>query len=62
MSNKLTWNKIYKDFKQRHPNLRKEVIHWCPYDYCTIQLWLKDGSKMTYNFDEHKAVFISRKE
>lgn len=59
MADKITWNKIHKDFKQRHPNLSKEVIHWQPYAYATIKLWMKDGSKIVYNYDNHRATFVN---
>ena len=53
MSNKLTWKKIYDDFRQRHPTLRKHVMHWQPYSYATIVLRMDDGCEFTYNYDEH---------
>lgn len=59
---KVTWNAIYKDFKDRHPNLWKEVTYWRPLAFATIEIWLTDGSKMKYNYDEHKAEFISISE
>ena len=62
MSKKITWLKIYNDFRKRHPNMRKEVIHWCPKDYLTIELWLKDGSRLNYYYWDHKATFIVKGE
>lgn len=55
---KITWCDIYKDFKKRHPNLKKEVAYWVPHDYATIKLKLKDGTSMLYNYDDHMAKFI----
>lgn len=60
MSKKITWNKIYQDFKQRHPDLRKKVTHWCPYDYLTIELWIDDGTRMIYDYWSHMAKFIKK--
>lgn len=60
MRNKITWEKIYKDFKLRFPHLSKEVIHWHPYEFATIKLWMKDGSRMTYNYDQRKAIFVRK--
>lgn len=57
MSNKITWDKIYKDFRRRHPNLSKDVINWRPYDYATILMQCKDGSKILYDYDTKKASF-----
>ena len=62
MKRKITWNMIYADFKRRHPNLRKEVTYWRPKAYSTIELWLKDGSRMIYDYDCHEAKFISRED
>lgn len=53
MSNKVTWNSIYSDFRQRHPNLQKHVAYWRPYDYATIILYMDDNYKFTYNYDSH---------
>lgn len=59
MNEKITWKKILADFKQRHPRLAKKVIYWCPHDYATILIHLEDGMKITYNYDDHKAVILS---
>lgn len=61
MNNKITWNKIYTDFKQRHPRLCKEVTHWCPHDYLMIELWFKDGSRATYDYWSHMVKFTDLK-
>lgn len=59
MSKKITWNVIYKDFKSRHPSLRKEVVYWRPYDYATILLYMSDGRYATYNYDRRAVRFLS---
>ena len=53
---------IYDDFRQRHPNLSKGVVSWDPYDYATIVIKCEDGSKLLYNYDEHRARFCLEKE
>ena len=58
MAVKLTWDKIYKDFRKRHPTLRKEVTYWHPYGFAKILLYLKDGRKMIYDYDPHMAKFL----
>ena len=50
MSNKVPWGKIYQDFRQRYPRLRKEVHMWEPYDYLKILIYFKDGSKLVYDY------------
>ena len=59
MPNKITWKMILKDFKNRHPNLSKSVSYWCPYDYATILIYLKDGRKLTYNYDTHEDKVLT---
>lgn len=58
MDRKITWRMIHADFKSRFPNFRKHVIHWHPYDVLTIKLYLDDGKKCIYNYDEHRVTFI----
>ena len=58
LNEKLTWKKIYADFKSRHPNLRKKVMYWCPHGYEMIQIYLDDGSKGTYNYYTKEFKFI----
>ena len=51
---KITWDKIFQDFKDKHKKFAKKVIHWQPYSYATIQIWLPDSKKILYNFDTKK--------
>ena len=55
---KITWEYIYSDFKKLYPNLSKDVVDYRPYDYATIILFLNDGVKLIYNYDEKKAYFL----
>ena len=55
---KITWKKILEDFKERHPSLAKEVCYWCPTDYATIQINLKDGMMLSYNYDDKRAIIL----
>lgn len=59
MSKKITWDAIHKDFKRHFPNLRKEVEYWCPYDYLTIKIYLKDGRVFSYNYFNKEVQFFS---
>lgn len=58
MGKKITWNKVYSDFKTRLPNWHKEVVYWCPHDYLTILIYVKDGRKATYDYLNHKLTFL----
>ena len=54
---KITWRKIYADFERRHPNLSKMSANFIPYDYAEIFIYLKDGTKLVYNFDTRRVRF-----
>lgn len=56
---KVTWEMIYKDFRSRFPNLKNEVEYWKPHSYSTIELHIKDGRRLIYNYDEKIAKIIS---
>lgn len=62
MRKKITWNMIYRDFKTRFSEMNKEVMHWCPYDFATIVLWMKDGRRALYNYDNQTVTFVSRED
>lgn len=53
--NKISWKMILTDFKNRHPKLSKQITYWCPHDYLTILIYLKDGMKLTYDYYKHEA-------
>lgn len=59
MQLKITWKMVLEDFKQRHPRLSKQITYWCPKDYLTILIYLKDGMKISYDYFYHKATIIS---
>ena len=59
MSKKILWEDIYKDFRSKFPNFRKEVLGFRPHDYLTIKLWVKGGRKATYNYATKECRFIS---
>ena len=58
MGKKITWDQIYKDFKSRYRNLRKEVIGFRPHDYLAIVLYLKSGRKVTYSYETKDCRFL----
>ena len=55
---KVTWRKIFTDFKNRHPHLSSMAVDYCSYDYATILIYFKDGLKATYNYDLKRAKFV----
>ena len=56
---KITWNKIYEDFKRRYPDFSKEAYFYEPYDYAEIKIWIKGGLRFVYNYDERTGRFIN---
>lgn len=58
MQEKLTWDKVYKEFKARFPNLRKEVVYWHPRDYMTIKVYLEDGRTLSYNHSTNTICIL----
>ena len=54
---KVTWRMVYTKFKKTHPRLSRMVSCFQPYDYAEILIYLKDGSKLTYNYDTCRVNF-----
>ena len=57
---KITWDKIYKEFRKTHPTIAKEVLGFQPYDYATILVYLKDSKKLTFNYGTKKVDFMPK--
>lgn len=56
VSTKVSWKKIYEDFCQRHPNLKKQVVSYKPFEFCAISIQMKDGSIITYDYSKKMCV------
>lgn len=61
MRKKITWDVIYKDFQNRHPNMKKRVVDWRPRCYATIMLYFDDGVLASYNYDEHCMYYMPKR-
>ncbi len=59
MSKRITWDDIYKDFAARLPTLYKMAADYCPQDYMTIVVRLKDGTRVTYDALQKRAWFTT---
>jgi hypothetical protein len=57
-ADKVSWDDIFKDFKRRHPNLKKMVMRWEPFGFATVRIFLKDSAQLVYNYDTKQAKFI----
>lgn len=47
----VTWNMIFNDFKEHYPEIGRDTIYWCAYNYATIYIVNKGLKKLTYNYD-----------
>ena len=50
-SEKITWEKIYNDFKLRHPKICKRSLGYEPYGYAEILIIFPDRVHIIYNYD-----------
>lgn len=57
MSQKLNWNDVYQDFRKRHPRLSRMSLNYIPKSYAEILIYLKDGTKLVYNYDTRRVRF-----
>lgn len=55
---KVTWEKIYEEFKRKYPDFSKEAYFYEPYDYAEIKVWIKGGKRFVYNYDEGTGRFV----
>lgn len=55
---KVKWKDVYEEFKRLYPNLSKRVMHYEPHSFATIQLFLSDGVRMLYDYDNKRAVIV----
>ena len=60
--NKITWDVIFKDYKDRHPRMKEKVLDFIPYSYATILLIFPDRVRMTYNYDTKKVTKLALEE
>ena len=59
---KITWKKVFEDFKERWPSLRRKVIHWQPYNYATIIIYFAEGERSLYNYDTKCLIPVEKEE
>lgn len=55
------WNKIYKEFQKTYPNLSKQVVHFYPDKLFTLIVYLDDGTKLSYDYNDGRAVRLKEK-
>lgn len=60
MSEKVTWEKIYEDFKLVYPNLSKKAIHYRPCGHMLIDVWFSDGQHMVYDYNLRLGHFVAK--
>lgn len=52
---------MYKAFKRSYPTLAKQVVHFYPDNACTLIIYLKDGTKLSYDYDYGRAVRLKER-
>lgn len=53
----ITFMDIYRDFRNRFPNLAKRTEDWRPNGYLSILIFFKDHSEMVYDYLWKKGSF-----
>lgn len=56
MSSKVTWKDIFEDFKKHNPVLCAHGMHYEPYEFLTIKVWLNDGEIALYDYFNKKIT------
>ena len=54
-------NVMFKEFSKTYPTLAKQTIHFYPSSVCTLIVYLKDGTKLSYDYDYGRAVRLKEK-
>lgn len=52
---------VFKEFQKTYPTLSKEVVHFHPTNLLTIIIYLKDGTKLSFDYDHGRAVKLSER-
>lgn len=55
---KITWDKIFRDFKEHYPKRSVDVLGFRPYNYATILLFFPNGVRQTYDYDTKRLTQI----
>lgn len=61
LNEKVTYEDIYKDFKRRHPHLSLDAVWWEPADILRIDIFMKDGSTIRYDYTDHRGCFLRKR-
>lgn len=48
-SHKMSWHKLYKQFKTKFPRISKEAIYFRPYGFMAIEIWFENGNVAIYD-------------
>lgn len=59
VSKKITWNKVFEDFKVNYPKLRTKAVWWGPCDFMTITIYMADGRKGVYDGLKHRFKYTN---
>lgn len=52
---------MVEKFKETYPTLAKQIVHFYPSGVCTLTVYLKDGTKLSYDYNRGRAVRLKEK-
>ena len=52
---------MLKEFKKTYPTMAKQIVHFYPDKACTLIIYLKDGTKLSYDYDYGRAIRLKEK-
>ena len=54
-------SKMFKDFQKTYPTLSKQAVHFYQDKLCTLIIYLKDGTKLSYDYNYGRATRLRDK-
>lgn len=58
---KVTWDAIFRKFKETYPKKANGVLGFKPYDYATVLLIFPKQKYMTFNYDTKELCEVNIK-
>lgn len=59
LSQKITFEDVYLNFKQVYPRLSKRAASYKPYGYLSILICFVDGSNMIFDYAQKRGKYIT---
>lgn len=55
---KVTWDKMYKTFREKHPSLAKKCARFRPYNYGQILVYGQKSENYVYDYDTDEVTIV----